>query len=86
MSAWVRKVCAACGLSAAQDDDDAAAAASAAVADENDQGRNYIGTNAAIWMNVQLWQRYFLIELLKIAIASLLSNFSLKKAGSTLGR
>ena len=35
MSAWVRKVCAACGLSAAQDDDDAAAAA-----DENDQGRN----------------------------------------------
>ena len=44
MSAWVRKVCAACGLSAAQDDDDdaaaAAAAAAAAVADENDQGRN----------------------------------------------
>ena len=42
MSAWVRKVCAACGLSAAQDDDDdaAEAATAAAVADENDQGRN----------------------------------------------
>ena len=41
MSAWVRKVCAACGLSAAQDDDDAAAvAAAAAVADENDQGKD----------------------------------------------
>ena len=40
MSAWVRKVCAACGLSAAQDDDDEAAETAAAVADENDQGRN----------------------------------------------
>ena len=40
MSAWVRKVCAACGLSAAQDDDDAAAAS--AGADENDQGRERV--------------------------------------------
>ena len=86
MSAWVRKVCAACGLSAAQDDDDAAeaAAAAAAVADENDQGRDQ---SYDLDECTAIVQCYFLIELLNIAIASWLSNFCMKEEASpALGR
>lgn len=72
MSAWVRKVCAACGLSAAQDEDDTVAAG----ADENDQGRERLGGRK---MENSTSNFYFSIERLRISIA-----FSLKNVSSPL--